>query len=331
MLCSAVNNYISKVTGLPFFYVVGDEDYNSTLEELKQNGFSVVRVSDFCSKDDKYPDIDNIIDYFRTSDVDYRKNKSVLIGLGEYLALRGSFEAEKVLARLSHTTLGNARVVLLLRCVTPQVTQMMSSDHRIEESQRAYISHNTDFDISIVNTQKCLEKSCVGMKALLHKTEDGACGSITVCTDLSLDNSLLPISTIADSYSALTHEVAGFTLNKEYGSTEMWDALLSDVMKNNKSISSVFDKYDLLDDYEQDIYEKVSGYEYRNWLYFISLKANIDKISNPYLKYVISNVSSFVNLKNMLMTEIVNIPYTDKDYNKLYFDEYKIFQKLFAS
>lgn len=318
MLCSAVNNYISSVKGLPFFYVVGDGEYISTLEELKQSGLSVVRVSDFCSKDDKYPNIDNIADYFRTADVDYRENKYVLIGLGEYLALRGSDEVEKVLARFSHTTLGNARVVLLLRCVTPQVTQMMSSDHRIEASQRAYISPDTSFDISIVNTQKSLEKGCVGMKALLHKIEDGACSSITVHTDLSLDNSLLPISTIADSYSALTHEITGFTLKKEYGSNEMWDAFLSDVMKSNKSISTVFDKYDLLDDYEQDIYEKVSGYEYKNWLYFLSLKANIEKISNPYLKYVVSNVSSFVNLKNILLTEIVNIPHTDKDYCKLY-------------
>ena len=170
MLCSAINNYISSVKGLPFFYVVGDDDYISTLEELKQNGLSIVRVSDFCSKDDKYPNIDNIIDYFRTSDVDYRDNKSVLIGLGEYLALRGTAEADKVLARLSHTTLGNARVVLLLRCVTPQVTQMISSDHRIEASQRAYISPTPIFDISVVNTKKTLEKSnCFKIKILLLK------------------------------------------------------------------------------------------------------------------------------------------------------------------
>jgi len=324
MLCSAINNYISSVKGLPFFYVVGDDDYISTLEELKQNGLSIVRVSDFCSKDDKYPNIDNIIDYFRTSDVDYRDNKSVLIGLGEYLALRGTAEADKVLARLSHTTLGNARVVLLLRCVTPQVTQMISSDHRIEASQRAYISPTPIFDISVVNTKKTLEKSNVGMKAMLRQLEDGACGSITVHTDLSLDNSSLPISMITDSYSALTHEINGFTLSKEYGSNEMWDKFLDDVIKNNKSVNAVFDKYDLLDDYEQDIYEKVSGFEYINWLYFLSLKANIEKISNPYLKYVVNNVSSFVNLKNSLLIEIVNISHIDNEYNKLYLARKKL-------
>ena len=55
MLCSAVKNYISTAKGLPFFYVVGDNDYGTTLEELKQAGLAVVRVSDFCSNKDWWP------------------------------------------------------------------------------------------------------------------------------------------------------------------------------------------------------------------------------------------------------------------------------------
>ena len=90
MLCREVQNYISSAKGLPFFYVVADEDYCSVLEELKQADISVVRMSDFCfeGKDDKFPSIDELVDYFRTSDVDHRSNKFVVVGLGEYLALR---------------------------------------------------------------------------------------------------------------------------------------------------------------------------------------------------------------------------------------------------
>ena len=56
MLCREVQNYISSAKGLPFFYVVGDEDYCSVLEELKQADISVVRMSDFCfeGKDDYF-------------------------------------------------------------------------------------------------------------------------------------------------------------------------------------------------------------------------------------------------------------------------------------
>lgn len=115
MLCREVQNYISTAKGLPFFYVVGDEDYSSVLEELKQVDISIVRMSDFCFKDDKFPSVDELVDYFRTSDVDYRNNKFVVVGLGEYLALRGPAIAEKELRRLKNTTLGNARAILLLR------------------------------------------------------------------------------------------------------------------------------------------------------------------------------------------------------------------------
>ena len=72
MLCTAVENYISTAKGLPFFYVVGDDEYSSTLEDLVQRGLKVIRTSDFCSKDDKFPDVDEMVDYFRTADVDYR-------------------------------------------------------------------------------------------------------------------------------------------------------------------------------------------------------------------------------------------------------------------
>ena len=81
MLCREVQNYISTAKGLPFFYVVGDEDYGSVLEELKQADISLVRMSDFCFKDDKFPSVDELVDYFRTSDVDYRSNRFVVVGL----------------------------------------------------------------------------------------------------------------------------------------------------------------------------------------------------------------------------------------------------------
>lgn len=115
MLCPEVQNYISVVKGLPFFYVVGDENYCSVLDELKQADVSVVRMSDFCFKDDKFPSVDELVDFFRTSDVDYRDNKFVVVGLGEYLALRGPVFVDRELRRLKNTTLGNARAILLLR------------------------------------------------------------------------------------------------------------------------------------------------------------------------------------------------------------------------
>lgn len=158
MLCEAVKSYLANAKGVPFFYAVGDENYNQILSELKQNSVIVDRISDFCPKDDKFPDIDDVIDYFRTLDTDYRQNKHVLIGLGEYLALRGSAFAEKILRRLDKTTLGTARVVLKKQC--DLIIELLNADEvycdrRLGTTIQLYISDadNTQ-SISVVIDEK---------------------------------------------------------------------------------------------------------------------------------------------------------------------------------
>lgn len=128
MLCEMVKQYFTNVRGLPFFYIVGDKNYEQVLSEFKQNNIIVDRISDFCPKEDKFPNVDDVIDYFRTLDMDYRENKHVLIGLGEFMAIRGTNAAEKVIRRLEKTTLGTARVVLLLRHITSQVKDVLNED-----------------------------------------------------------------------------------------------------------------------------------------------------------------------------------------------------------
>ena len=162
MLCREVQNYISTAKGLPFFYVVGDEDYNSVLEELKQADISLMRMSDFCFKDDKFPSVDELVDYFRTSDVDYRSNRFVVVGLGEYLALKGAAIAEKELLRLKNTTLGNARAILLLRGVSIQAAKIIRDDNKMMDQHRAYIS---------ANPRTFPSQMCRKMLGLLQKPE----------------------------------------------------------------------------------------------------------------------------------------------------------------
>ena len=151
MLCREVQNYIATAKGLPFFYIVGDEDNKTILEDFKQEGLSVVRMSDFCHKEDKYPSVDELIDCFHTSDVDHKNNKFVVIGLGEYLCLRGTQIADKELRRLKTTTLGNARVILLLRGISEQANRMVRDDNRIVEQQRVFFSENQSSGIGYSN------------------------------------------------------------------------------------------------------------------------------------------------------------------------------------
>ena len=320
MLCKQVQNYISSAKGLPFFYVVGDENYLSVLSELKDSEVSVVRMSDFCPKDDKFPSTDDLVDYFRTSDIDYRSNKFVVIGLGEFLALRGSAFADKELNKLKNTTLGNARAILLLRGIQEQARKLINADTRMEEQQRAFISENAASDISIVNIQEDTELIAKkGFKHLLRHLEDGAFGSIHASTILSLDNSLFPVTTLTGAFSVIKLISQNSYLENRFGSEEQWSHLLKDLNNNGKKLSSVFKKYDIDDDrILNNFYETVSGLEYKNWLAFLYLKLNIEGINNPYLRLAIEKTGKIEELKDNLLTLITQFSHTDASFTKLY-------------
>lgn len=325
MLCREVQNYISTIKGLPFFYVVGDEDYSFVLEELKQMDISIVRMSDFCFKDDKFPSIDDLVDYFRTSDVDYRDNKYVVVGLGEYLALRGPAIADKELHRLKNTTLGNARAILLLRGVPIQVTRIIQDDNKIVEQQRAYISVNSLTSISITNIPEDVELVAKdGVKYLLRKLEDGACGNVYTSTSLLLDNTLFPISNLSGAYDVVKLLIDGFTLDSGLGTKEQWQRLLKDLNKYDKDINTVFNKNGIDERIIDDLCLAVSGFEYRNWLVFLYFKLYVDHIQNTYLKLVIDETLSFEDFKSNLMVKITMFSHKDRNFRKLYDERKKL-------
>lgn len=325
MLCKEVKNYIATAKGLPFFYLVGDEDYATVLDELRQANVSIVRMSDFCLKDDKFPSVDELVDYFRTSDVDYRNNKFVVVGLGEYLALRGSVIVDKELRRLKNTTLGNARAILLLRGVPTQASQIIRDDNKMMEQQRAYISANLLTNISIINVPNDMEmvvKS--GIKYLLHNLEDGAFGNVYANTSLAFDNALFPLYTLSGSYSVVKLLIKGFTLNSKLGTEEQWQRLLNDLNKCGKNIHTVFEKYSIDERIVDNLYLAISGLEYRNWLVFLYFKFNANQIQNSYLKLVVDETLSFENFKTNLMIKITEFSHKDLHFRQMYDERKKL-------
>ena len=325
MLCEAVKSYLANAKGVPFFYAVGDENYNQILSELKQNSVIVDRISDFCPKDDKFPDIDDVIDYFRTLDTDYRQNKHALIGLGEYLALRGSAFAEKILRRLDKTTLGTARVVLLLRCVTQQVNALQLDDNRIVEQNRLYIEENAVSSVTVTCTSYFSQKDvAIGVKKLLHDLEDGLSCNIHAISALDFSQSLVPVSYIKTPFVAIQHVVPGVELTDSMGTTAQWEQFYQELLRCNGSLDKLFSRYDCADDFEEDIYEKCAGLEFKNWVFYISLKQNYDRIQNDYLAYVVANTDCYEDLRINLLTGIVHIPRSDRRFHNLYAERKKL-------
>lgn len=325
MLCPEVQNYISAAKGLPFFYVVGDEDYNSVLNELKQADVSVVRMSDFCFNDDKFPSVDELVDYFRTSDVDYRDNKFVVVGLGEFLSLRGPVIADKELQRLKNTTLGNARAILLLRGVSTQAAKIIRDDNKMMDQQRAFISDDTLTNISITNMPADIGLVAkTGIKALLQSLENGTCGNVEVSTSLMLENSLFSVTTLTGTYSVIKRLVKEFNVEEALGTEEQWQRLLKELNRCKKDIHAVFRENGIDEKILDDLCLAVSGLEYRNWLVFLYFKLNAEQVQNSYLKFVVGETESFEDLKTNLMVKITELSHKDCNFRRLYEDRKRL-------
>lgn len=314
--------------GLPFFCSVGDDEYCLFLENLKQAGLKLIRVSDFCSKDDKFPDLDEMIDYFRTADVDYRDNKYVVVGSGEYLALRGTDEITTELNRLKATTLGNARVVLLLRGINSYVNELAANDKKLTGQERIFISSTPLTNLAATNVihdvgmvpQK-------GIKWLLRSYENGVSGNVLFSSSRAFSSSIIPVSVIAGAYSALKYSIKDFPLPEQYGTDELRENLLKELQKKSYSFYAVLERYGFEDNFEDDIYAKCSGMQFKNWLYFISLKINAERIQNAYLAWVAKETENWCGFKTNLLVFITKLAHTDKAFKKMYDERKKLLKE----
>lgn len=316
MLCLEISKYIETSKGLPFFYAVGDKDYINALNELKHNGLEIIRTSKFCHTDDKFPDIDEMVDYFRTLDIDFKSNKFVLVGLGEYLALRGAEETKFTLRRIKNITLGNARVIILLRGITNQVKDLLNEDNRIVGKKLVYISEDWATNISITNDKIMTSTELKrGIKHLIYALEDGATGNVVMYSTLSFEEALFPIATVDKAFSALSKAYRDVMFLEQYGSDEQWGMLLEKATQDSDYIKKYFSYYL---NYEYEIYEHILGDGYQNWLYFLNLKLHHDKIQNKYLSYVVNITNQARELKHNILVEITKIPHTDGRFKELY-------------
>lgn len=316
MLCLEVAKYIETPKGLPFFYVVGDIEYMDVLNELKQNGLSVVRASQFCRSNDRFPDIDEMIDYFRTLDVDFKDNKFVVIGLGEYLALRGSEDAKQVLRRLKNVTLGNARVVFLLRAISRQVKDIVLEDNRIIAKKLVYFSEEILTNITITNNKFLgYEENTYGVRQLLIKLEEGVTGCIEMFSELNYSDSMLPVTTVDRAFAVLSRMYSELLRVEACGKEEQWGRLLDKVSADTDYWKRTLESYL---NYESEIEDYLLVEGYKSWIYFLNLKLHQDKIQNEYLSYVVELTEDADKLKYNILVEITKVSHIDRRYKRLY-------------
>lgn len=317
MSIEKVNTYLTSGVKTPFFYFVGDSRYQDAKEKLAEMGFSIIRVSDYCQNNDKLPDIDRLFDQLTTSDEHTNENKMAVIGLGEFLALRGNNEATSVLSQLKDLKLGTGKVVLLLRGINVLVNGLQI-DPRFDK-RRFSISDKGDCDLSIILTSPLVGLPAIaGVKSLLQRLESGECGTLVVRTAIKLDDSMFTVHKISDAYEGIQFTSHGFNLPRVCGTDEQWTRLLTEINQNGGSFNEVIEQHGFNDDLNADFYSRVAGLDYRNWLYFIALKTNTSTLSNSYLRFVLDKTSRFDDFKVNVLNAIIEIPHTDKRFHSFY-------------
>ena len=322
-----IEDYLGKVKGFPLLCAVGDSLYKSFLDELHQFGCKELRLSDYCMSSDKFPDFDRLIDDIRTGDIDYRSNKYVVLGIGEYLALKGKDEADKTLARLKDLTLGNARVIVLLRGITAQVMQLFERDPRIEAQGRGLILDAPQCNLSITNNVflACKGRG-EGFKGLLRQLENGKTGKVTASTILLLDKSTIPVKIISSSYDAVCF-VSNNAIPKELGNEALWDQMADELHKHS-NLSKMFERNSFsLDTLYEDFYSNLNGLEFKNWLYYVFLYVNRTNVSNSYLQYLLAKNLEFGQFKKAVISEITSIAPESSNYQIYYKDRKRLLKE----
>ena len=169
---------------------------------LFRSGLDFVQMSGFCNSDDKMPDIDGLLTYIQTADVNANGKKLVVTGLGEFLALRGSDEATRTLSRLKDHNVGGAKVVFLLRGLASLIAGLQT-DPRFD-SRRFSVVDKAECDLSFTLAAPLVGLSALsGFKAILAELENGRCGSVVANTAVNLDKAIFTVHQISNAFEEI--------------------------------------------------------------------------------------------------------------------------------
>lgn len=328
----AVTKYLANTSvNAPFFLVVGDCNYERIKTQLLEAGLKSLKVSDLCTNIDKRPNLDTLNSNIVFADIDEKSGdrKIVILGLGEYLALCGEEVAFNRLSEIKDMKVGNARIVLLLRGVTSIVQRLQIADPNRFDGRRVLFTDDTNTALNVAFIPSNLKIYAVeGIKAMLEEFERGQT-DIRVRSEIDFDSPMLKVNKINSAYSAIQYLHPNFPVAEILGTDEQWTEFLSALNAVQGEINAVINQFG--DNPEQMFSDWINGVSYKNWLYFITLKIKISKISNSYLKYVIETTTLYSDLKRNTINAIINVHHTDRRFDTFYIERKALVEKFSES
>ncbi|MCL2064340.1 MAG: BREX-4 system phosphatase PglZ [Candidatus Cloacimonetes bacterium] len=302
-----VKYYLESENKLPFFLCVGDEDYSEVKNQFILMGFDFVNISEFCRDPNRWPDLDKFENRLRKGD---NKSKIVVLGLGEYLALRGGDELSKVLDKYKDKDFPQ-KIILLLRGVKDYVLKTHEKEKSKFLAHRFYIIGDAECNISFETGAKGDD-----IKNTLQKLENGEIYNKQLFTEMNVDNSTLHIKKQKSPLEKIIEKYPGWGISSNNATEEQW-LWISNKLEN-KSIEEIFQDNGISNDYTINFAEAINPNKPMFWLYFLALKYLIDMIPNSYLCYVLRNTEKADELKFIFRDAILDIFVSDAQFKTFY-------------
>lgn len=314
-----VKSYLNSKCFKPYFKYVDNENYLSLISAIKEIGnFSVIRISDCCSGDDKKPDLDALRAKLREIDVDFGSNQCILIGLAEYLALEGIEKARKTIQELVSFNLGTARCIVVCRGFKNELNEILNSDIRMKRQISVDFEGVNTFSLSL---SPLGIGDYHGLKAMLRAIEDNDKSQYAASTIFEFPKATIQIEYVKNYKEVL---FSHFVIETRNASNEDYWRLLWNDLQEKRKFENLFLKYNFSLILDEDFYKRISTDNYENWLYFEYLKRNLNSISNSYLKKVLSRVDDGAALKKEILYYILEVPHENEKYEVFYNERKKL-------
>ena len=296
-----IEKYFSGTSQYPLLIVVPSEEYKVVLDAFSST--PKVKVSDYCVGADKDPDTGKLLE-----DVRKLTKKSLLVGLGDYLASKGD-AAKKTLIPYKDLVLqsGGRVAVLLSAHMYPVAKEIQSADPRVRA--RIVLPKAVPAVESVANNALVY-----GIKAYLEACEKGeSVGNVKTSRNIPTVTVINP----ANAFDELKHKYPNefSKLSSAAGTVENWGELLENLNKTKKNLGQFLASQNFAS-LEYIFFEYAKRNDFKAWLFFIYLKLNTN--SQSYLGFVSSKAETQSVLFGMAKTAVLDIAVKDKLFKKFY-------------
>ena len=324
---TAVERYLQDRARTPFFLFAKRTDLFRVRGGLQAMGLQVLSLSALCSSNDRLPLPDDVLQTLKER---MRSGEKVLlVGLGEYLALRGAAEAQKMLLRLKDLPCAEGALVVLI-CGLSVLAEVLRADLRIAQGERRMVLCRSEaamedgagqgVSLTVLPPEPHLESAVQGVRALLALLEKGGAGSYLVQSRQRFWQPLFTVRQADDAFGAFVLFCEGVSALRPCGTPEDWQMLLREFFAAGLDMSVVLARHGLDGDLAQEFSARAGRADFEGWLYFIALRLAGEEMSrrHPYLVFAAGQTTAARDLRSAVVSAIADVSLQDERFSAFY-------------